>query len=148
MTMPEWPIISLDVHDGCGIRFDGAPPPGCPDPGMHRNYAIVPTLPPPVPRPDPEPFPDLVLSQLTLDAIQAEATRAHLRHGANSMLGTGHSHGDRLAILTEETGEVARELNEARIGGRDIDRDHLVTELTQVAAMAATWIEALEGGAR
>lgn len=30
----------------------------------------------------------LVLSELTLDAIQAEATRAHLKHGDHSMLGT------------------------------------------------------------
>ena len=30
--------------------------------------------------------PGLVLSDLTLSAIQAEATRAHLRHGPNSIL--------------------------------------------------------------
>lgn len=31
----------------CGIRYDGAPPEGCPDPGAHRNYAIVPRREPP-----------------------------------------------------------------------------------------------------
>src|ERR1035441_7078043 len=44
------------------------------------------TVPPPTPR--------LVLSGLTLNAIQAEATRAHLLHGENSMMGTRYSSGD------------------------------------------------------
>lgn len=101
---------------------------------------------------------DLVLSELTLDAIQAEATRAHLKHGENSMLGAGQTDDRRLAILTEEVGEVAKELNDAAIRQSaypstaaavgTLDRDALVKELIQVAAMAATWIEALEGGAR
>ena len=113
---------------------------------------------------------DLVLSDLTLDAIQAEATRAHLKHGDQSMLGASHSNEDRYAILAEEaaeatdealavalgllvsagllagkTGAVARELNEIRLGNRD-DFTELVKELIQVAAMAASWVEALEGG--
>jgi NTP pyrophosphatase (non-canonical NTP hydrolase) len=87
----------------------------------------------------------MVLSNLTLSAIQAEATGAHAQHGDNSMLGPSHTDDRRLAILTEEVGEVARELNDAEIGGRPIDRDKLVKELIQVAAMAATWVEALEG---
>ena len=91
-----------------------------------------------------ETAPALVLSQLTLDAIQAEATRAHLVHGEHSML-AGSDNDRRYRILAEEAGEVARVLNEAEIQGT-LDRDHLVQELTQVAAMAATWIEALEGG--
>lgn len=91
----------------------------------------------------------LVLSDATLTAIQAEATRAHLRHGDHSMLGPDYSSGDRLAILMEEVGEVARELTYDH-GGTGADhqgrRDELVKELIQVAAMAATWIEFLEGG--
>src|ERR1035441_490252 len=86
--------------------------------------------------------PRLVLSGLTLNAIQAEATRAHLRHGENSMMGTRYSSGDRLAILVEEVGEVAHELTY----DQDADRDKLVKELIQVSAMAATWVEFLEGG--
>ncbi len=86
----------------------------------------------------------LVLSDLTLSAIQAEATRAHLKHGEHSMLGPHYSSGDRLAILMEEVGEVAHELTYDQDG----DRDKLVKELIQVAAMAATWIEHLEGGQR
>lgn len=115
---------------------------------------------------------DLVLSPLTLDAIQAEATRAHLKHGEQSMLGPSHTNEDRYAILAEEAAEasdealaialgllvsagllsgkvgaVARELNEIRLGNRP-DTAELVKELLQVAAMAASWVEALEGGPR
>ena len=84
----------------------------------------------------------MILSGFTLEAIQAEATRAHHKHGEYSMLGTRYSSGDRLAILVEEVGEVAHELTYDQ-GGR---RDELVKELIQVAAMAATWAEFLEGG--
>jgi hypothetical protein len=86
----------------------------------------------------------LALSPLTLDAIQAEATRAHLKHGEHSML-SPKPDDRRYAILAEEAGEVAKELNDAAIGGRPADRGKLVRELIQVAAMAASWVEALEG---
>lgn len=79
-----------------------------------------------------------LLSSVTLAAIQAEATRAHLRHGRNSMLYGADDR--RFRILAEEVG-----LNDAEIEARPPDRDRLVAELCQVAAMAATWIEALEG---
>lgn len=92
----------------------------------------------------------LVLSDLTLNAVQAEATRAYLKHGDHSMLSPVCSSGDRLAILMEEVGEVAHELTYDQDGpgvgeGR---RDELVKELIQVAAMAASWVEFLEGGAQ
>ncbi len=91
--------------------------------------------------------PGLVLSGLTLDAIQAEATRAHLKHGDYSMLGTRYSQSDRLAILTEEVGEVAHELtyDQGGPGVGHYNKEALVKELIQVAAMAASWIEFLEG---
>jgi NTP pyrophosphatase (non-canonical NTP hydrolase) len=109
--------------------------------------------------------PMLVLSPLTLNAIQAEATRAHLKHGEHSMLGPQYTAHERLAILAEEAGEVSEEaevliagLLNARLQSaigrvaheltydqRD-DRDKLVKELIQVCAMAASWIEYLEGG--
>lgn len=85
----------------------------------------------------------LVLSELTLTAIQAEATRAHLRHRQQSMLGPHRTNGDRLAILVEEVGEVARELTYDH-GGPHGRRAELVKELIQVAAMAASWVEYLE----
>ena len=88
-----------------------------------------------------------VLSDITLSAVQAEATRAHLLHGENSMLSGGSDANDRrYRILGEEFGEVGRELNDAETGERPPDRDKLVKELLQVAAMALSWVEALEGG--
>jgi NTP pyrophosphatase (non-canonical NTP hydrolase) len=83
----------------------------------------------------------MVLSDLTLSAIQAEATGAHAKHGDRSMLGEHYTPHERLAILMEEVGEVAHELTYDQDG----DRDKLVRELIQVAAMAATWVEHLEG---
>lgn len=89
----------------------------------------------------------VVLSDLTLAAIQAEATGAHAKHGPYSMLGERYSPGDRLAILVEEVGEVAHELTYDQ-GGPGVGRydpDRLIKELIQVAAMAASWVEQIEG---
>jgi hypothetical protein len=86
--------------------------------------------------------PRLALSDLTLTAVQAEATRAHLRHGRNSMLYQDTTNERRLAILAEEVGEVARALNEYAITGA-LDETNLEKELIQVAAMAASWVEAI-----
>jgi hypothetical protein len=88
-----------------------------------------------------------VLSELTLAAVQAEATRAHLRHGACSMLAPTYTSGQRLAILVEEVGEVAHELT-YDAGGPGVGEGRegeLVKELVQVAAMALSWVEAIEG---
>lgn len=87
--------------------------------------------------------PYLLLSELTLNAIQAEATRAHFQQKTKSIL--YKTPNDALSVLVEEVGEVAKELNTARELERPIDRDKLVKELVQVAAMAATMIEAVEG---
>jgi hypothetical protein len=118
-----------------------------------------------------------VLSDLTLTAIQAEATRAHLLHAEHSMLGSIYTSAQRLAILAEEGGEVSGAVASYTLhmlmalnagthlmqdaigrvaheltydsGGPSVGegrRDELVKELIQVAAMAATWVEHLEGG--
>lgn len=50
---------------------------------------------------------------------------------------------ERLAILTEETGEVAKEVCET-IQPSGGSKAHLREELVQVAATAAAWIEALD----
>lgn len=84
----------------------------------------------------------LVLSDLTLAAIQAEATRARSKHGPYSMMGDRHTDATRLAILVEEVGEAAHELTYDTSGPGHHDR--LVRELIQVAAMAASWVEVLE----
>lgn len=50
--------------------------------------------------------------------------------------------GDKLAVLTEEVGEVARELCEARAAKTE-PSDNLRVELIQVAAVAMAWAECL-----
>ena len=89
--------------------------------------------------------PRYLLSNETLNAIQAEATRAHRKHGEHSMMGELYTSGDRLAILVEEVGEVAHELTYDQ-GGPGVGEGRyteLMAELTQVAAMAASWMEFL-----
>lgn len=50
---------------------------------------------------------------------------------------------DKLPILIEEVGEVARAMCEA-IGATDVQSSGLRTELVQVAAVAVAWIEAID----
>lgn len=52
------------------------------------------------------------------------------------------SHAERLAVLAEEFGEVAHEVNEGI--NRPIDNKLLRTELIQVAAVCVAWIEAID----
>lgn len=80
------------------------------------------------------------LSALTIDAVQAEVLRSYLKHGPHSMLNPELEWGPRLACLTEELGEVAHELTY----DTPSSKDDLIKELLQVAAMALSWIDALE----
>jgi hypothetical protein len=77
------------------------------------------------------------LTSLTLAAIQAEAFRRHCRHAECSVLSTDMTNGERLAILVDEVGDVARALT------LNDDKTGLEVELIQVAAVAASWVEAL-----
>ena len=77
------------------------------------------------------------LTSLTLAAIQAEALRARCRHAERSVLSEGMTNGERLAILVEEVGDVARALT------LHDDKTGLEVELIQLAAVAASWVEAL-----
>lgn len=79
----------------------------------------------------------------TLAAISDERERAHEVHRANSMEAYGPTDLNRLCILLEEVGEVAKEYNEARVERRPINIEHLRTELIQVAAMAYAWADNL-----
>lgn len=83
----------------------------------------------------------LVLSDLTLNAVQAEAVRARAKHGENSLLNPDMPTLLKLAALMEETGEVVRELTYDTNNGRD----KLVKELIQVASVALSWVESLKG---
>lgn len=91
--------------------------------------------------------------------IVAERHRAHRKHGETSMESCDPLADRRLRVLTEEVGEVARVLNDRehkRSEGAspfwlaEVDRTaraHLRSELIQVAAMAVSWIAALDGEA-
>lgn len=103
-----------------------------------------------------------VLSRATLNAIQAEATRAHIVHGDESMFGP-HNSARRLAILLEEYGEAVEELDylvrsvflQMQLGkamgkvAHELTYDSaetivkLMVELNQVSAMSASWYEVL-----
>jgi hypothetical protein len=78
------------------------------------------------------------------DEIHAERLRAHAKHGDTSMEGLDVADPVRLGVLTEEVGEVARALNEARHRG-ELDGQQLRRELIQVAAMATAWADVLSG---
>ena len=78
-----------------------------------------------------------ISAQTMLDAAN-EASRAHELHGIDSMLSPYSNDGKRLAILMEEVGEVATECIILPSG------PNLYTELTQVAAMAMTWMEQIK----
>lgn len=51
---------------------------------------------------------------------------------------------ERLAVLAEEFGEAAHEVNETIGGHAVLNRANLRKELVQVAAVACAWIEALD----
>lgn len=90
----------------------------------------------------------------TLDVVFAEVLRWDRlarsgKFGGTHILLAGPDHA-RLAVLVEEVGKVARELNETLIGNnaRSLrspppDRTLLIKELIQVAACAAAWAASL-----
>ena len=85
------------------------------------------------------------ITDKTLNDVTAEAVRADEKHGSNSMYYRYATDDRRLTILTEEVGEVAREINEKTLDRNRVDyKVNLRSELVQVAAMAVTWIQALD----
>lgn len=81
------------------------------------------------------------LSPVTLAAINAETVRAQVMHNDRSYLGNSLTETERLAGLVEEVGEVGRAMTYDNNQGKD----HLVKELIQVASVAASWAEWLDG---
>lgn len=79
-----------------------------------------------------------LLSDVTLQAIQAENINSQAKHGDNAMMNPDLTNGERLAILGEEFGEVCTALT---YDHRNNGRQELVKELLQVAAMAAVWAQ-------
>lgn len=60
--------------------------------------------------------------------------------------GRGLVRAGKLAILTEELGEVSRHVNEALIDERRYQPEKLKKELIEVAAVAIAWAESIEHG--
>lgn len=80
------------------------------------------------------------VTQLTVDQIRAEADYAATKHGRHrTPASPDMSDYTRLAILVEEVGEVARAMTYD-----NADRKQLESELVQVAAVAAMWVDGLE----
>ena len=89
-----------------------------------------------------------------LHAIVAERDRQESLKAAGKFMFTcadeAMTDGECLAVIVEEIGEVAHEVNEVigrRLtqGAREAYRARLRTELIQVAAVATAWVERLDG---
>jgi len=87
--------------------------------------------------------PDVTLQTFAVfQDVAAERARQDAEWGT-----TGHTPEVWLAILTEEVGEVAREVLGLRFGEAAKCHGDLRTELVQVAAVAVSAIESLDFGA-
>lgn len=75
--------------------------------------------------------------------VSAERDRQEVLWPGSSCASLDMSPGQKLAILTEEVGEVAKEMNDACNEGRAIDAQAMRTELIQVAAVTVAWAESL-----
>lgn len=91
----------------------------------------------------PEPVPDaaMLISSMVLHDIRDEARRAHDKRGLYSIYWATATGDRRMTVLAEEAGEVARALNDF-----PLDLAHLRAGLVQVAAVAATTIQAIDDG--
>lgn len=87
---------------------------------------------------------ETILVKLMADTV-TEMRRAYEKHGPQSMLSTGRdrSPGEKLAILVEEVGEVARAMTYDNGSAQNLRE-----ELQQVAAMALSWLHSIEAGGR
>jgi len=80
--------------------------------------------------------------------VHDERISAHNKHGELSAEAMPWDSPRWLPILTEELGEVARVINEYDLHNINTPEKcaKLIEELTQVAAMACAWIDALREG--
>lgn len=81
-----------------------------------------------------------------LDAILAERDRQEERYPERTCADVRMSNPDRLTVLAEEFGEVAKETCDELRGFNK--RAPLREELIQVAAVAVAWIEGLDAEGR
>lgn len=73
-----------------------------------------------------------------VDCVLNEVDRADVKHGIFSLLNVEMPTLSKLAALVEETGEVGRALTYD-----EGSRRRLIVELTQVASVAVSWLQAL-----
>jgi hypothetical protein len=87
---------------------------------------------------------EYMLNDKTLQEVRRESARAIQKHGrSNTCVSDSISRGDKLAILTEEVGEVARilcEFQQKNITAEEMNFQ-LKKELAQVASISALWLE-------
>jgi hypothetical protein len=86
---------------------------------------------------------------LVLDAVAFERENQERLHGAGKLPGAHCSdpkvsNASKLAVLVEEIGEVAKQINEGTLPAAS--RAHLRKELIQTAAVAVAWAESLTPG--
>lgn len=81
----------------------------------------------------------LPFDDLTISALQATMMAAIAKHGDYTPLHSNMPHGEKLTILVEEVGEVARAMTYD-----EGNRDALTKELLQTAAMALSWAQSLD----
>jgi NTP pyrophosphatase (non-canonical NTP hydrolase) len=77
-------------------------------------------------------------TQQIIDAIAQERKRQEEKHGEFSVAGPFKSDAERLVILVEEVGEVARALQDG-----DAESENLRAEIVQCAAVCVAWLESL-----
>jgi hypothetical protein len=83
-----------------------------------------------------------MFDSITINAVHAAFVSAQVKRGVTGTPARRDMpHGERLAILVEEVGEVAHAMT---YGGGDGDGTGLVADLLQVAAMALAWVEGVE----
>ena len=76
---------------------------------------------------------------ISMMALQATMVKAIAKHGHRTPLNQQIPDTDKLVILVEEVGEVATAMTYDRG-----NRDELVKELLQTAAMALSWAQSLD----
>ena len=86
---------------------------------------------------EPVPMDGILNLTRTLELIQAQALRSYSCDPGHSVFNAMLTDTDRLAILVEAVGDIACTL------ASDGDTSNFSVKLTQVAAVAATWIEFL-----
>jgi NTP pyrophosphatase (non-canonical NTP hydrolase) len=97
------------------------------------------------------PQPARPMPQQALTDVAAERVRQEqLRHDGRfpyTCAGDGLTPAEKLAVLAEEFGEVAREISDARNCRTEPNPKRLRAELVQVAAVAVAWVESLDAAA-